>query len=181
MAFQPTKKTFPLVLAALSIRSTKEEKLSFSKKNSSAQKWIVCVAKDIAGMTNISAAKISKKNAWRLWWWLHLEVFQGFEEVVNVTSTNRGIRTTQHAVATYELTKKGLSYFLSSNKCSTTWNPHSSLSNTSIDSSTKCVNSYGWHIFFAFVVTGNLYWNFLYFKSISSNSIKSKTIRRPYN
>ena len=31
------------------------------------------------------------------------------EEAVNVTSTNRGFRTTKHSVATYEQTKKGLS------------------------------------------------------------------------
>ena len=33
------------------------------------------------------------------------------EEAVNVTSTNRRFRTIQHSVATYEQTKKGLSYF----------------------------------------------------------------------
>ena len=33
------------------------------------------------------------------------------EEAVNVTSTNRGFRTSQHSVATCEQTKKGLSYF----------------------------------------------------------------------
>ena len=33
------------------------------------------------------------------------------EEVVRVTSTIRGFRTIQHPVATYEQTKKGLSYF----------------------------------------------------------------------
>ena len=33
------------------------------------------------------------------------------EEVVEVTSTNRGFPTLQHAVGTYEETKKGLSYF----------------------------------------------------------------------
>ena len=33
------------------------------------------------------------------------------EEAVSVTSTNRGFRTIQHSVATYEQTKKGLSYF----------------------------------------------------------------------
>ena len=32
-------------------------------------------------------------------------------EAVNVTSANRGFRTIQHSVATYEQTKKGLSYF----------------------------------------------------------------------
>ena len=33
------------------------------------------------------------------------------EEAVNVTSTNRGFRTIQQSVATYEQTKKGLSSF----------------------------------------------------------------------
>ena len=33
------------------------------------------------------------------------------EEAVNVTSTNRGFRMIPHSVATYEQTKKGLSYF----------------------------------------------------------------------
>ena len=33
------------------------------------------------------------------------------DESVNVTSTTRGFRTIQHGVATYEQTKKGLSYF----------------------------------------------------------------------
>ena len=33
------------------------------------------------------------------------------EEAVNVTSTNRGFQTMKHGVATYEQTKKGLSYF----------------------------------------------------------------------
>ena len=33
------------------------------------------------------------------------------EEAVNVTSTNRGFRTIQHSVNTYEPTKKGLTYF----------------------------------------------------------------------
>ena len=32
-------------------------------------------------------------------------------EAVNVSSTNRGFRTIQHSVATYEQKKKGLSYF----------------------------------------------------------------------
>ena len=35
------------------------------------------------------------------------------KEVINVTSTNRGLCTLQHAVATYEQTKKGLSHFFS--------------------------------------------------------------------
>ena len=34
-----------------------------------------------------------------------------FNEKVNVTSNNRGVRTNNHSVATYEQGKKGLSYF----------------------------------------------------------------------
>ena len=33
------------------------------------------------------------------------------EEIINLTSTNRGFRTINHCVATYEQTKKGLSCF----------------------------------------------------------------------
>ena len=33
------------------------------------------------------------------------------DEVINLTSTNRGFKTINHMVATYEQTKKGLSYF----------------------------------------------------------------------
>ena len=33
------------------------------------------------------------------------------QESVDVTSTNRGFRMIQHSIATYEQTKKGLSYF----------------------------------------------------------------------
>ena len=33
------------------------------------------------------------------------------DEIITVTSTNRGIRTVHHSVATYEQTIKGLSYF----------------------------------------------------------------------
>ena len=32
-------------------------------------------------------------------------------EAINLNSTNRGFRTINHMVATYEQTKKGLSYF----------------------------------------------------------------------
>ena len=49
MNFQPTQqKISSLVLAVLSIRSTIDHYLAFSKKNSAAQKWFVCVTKHIA-------------------------------------------------------------------------------------------------------------------------------------
>ena len=34
------------------------------------------------------------------------------DEFINVTSTRRGFRTVHHSVATYEQTKKGLSFFI---------------------------------------------------------------------
>ena len=43
---------FSLVLAALSIRSTIDENLGYSKKNYAAQKRFACVAKNIAVMTH---------------------------------------------------------------------------------------------------------------------------------
>ena len=36
---------------------------------------------------------------------------QVLDEAVNLKSTNRGFKTINHAVATYEQTKTGLSYF----------------------------------------------------------------------
>ena len=33
------------------------------------------------------------------------------DEIIHLTSTNRGFRTINHCFATYEQTKKGLSYF----------------------------------------------------------------------
>ena len=33
------------------------------------------------------------------------------DKAINLTSTNRGFRTSNHVVATYEQTKKGLSFF----------------------------------------------------------------------
>ena len=57
------------------------------------------------------------------------------EEAVNVTSSNRGLRTVQHGVGTYEQTEKGLSYFYPKKvveddgiykKSSHLWNNHSS-------------------------------------------------------
>ena len=35
------------------------------------------------------------------------------DEAVSLKSTNRGLKTMNHVVATYEQTKKGLSYFYS--------------------------------------------------------------------
>ena len=48
----------------------------------------------------------------RVWqWWTNAKIWQSLRKTVNTTSTNRGFRTIQHSFATYEQTKKGLSYF----------------------------------------------------------------------
>ena len=52
-----------------------------------------------------------KKNSGRLWKWHHVKVSQRLEKAFNVTSTTRRFRKMKHIVATYEQTKKGLSYF----------------------------------------------------------------------
>ena len=49
------------------------------------------------------------------------------QEAVNVTSTNRGFRTIQHSVATYEQTKKGLSYFFFKENSRRIWNTHKTI------------------------------------------------------
>ena len=61
------------------------------------------------------------------------------EESVNVTSTNRGFRTIQHSVATYEQTKKGLSLLLSKKNSRTRWNPHKTFTMVNFDSSFDCL------------------------------------------
>ena len=58
------------------------------------------------------AAKYSLKEHWKI---VAMDKCQSIEKcwrnLLIVTSTNRGFRTIQHSVATYEQTKKGLSYF----------------------------------------------------------------------
>ena len=61
------------------------------------------------------------------------------EEAVNVTSTNRGFQTIQHSVATYEQTKKGLSY-LSKKNFSRRWNTHKTFTLVSFDNSFICLS-----------------------------------------
>ena len=52
MNFQPTEQQiFSLVLAKLRITSKTDENLGYSKRNSLAQKWFVCVRKHIATLT----------------------------------------------------------------------------------------------------------------------------------
>ena len=108
---------FGSLLIELSIRSTIDQNLGFSRKNSAAQERSVCVAKHNAVITRIQinsvlAAKVRIKKT--------LEdcgdggMSKGcgnLAEVNNVTSRKTSFRTTQHAVAKYVKTKNGLSFF----------------------------------------------------------------------
>ena len=89
-----------------------------SKKSLDIQKCCVSVAKHIVVLINrLTTFKFSSKG-------LNKRTLEDcgsggpmskyrkvFEETVNVNSTNRRFRTIQHSVATYEQTKKRLSYF----------------------------------------------------------------------
>ena len=65
MNFQPTEQQMSsLVLATLNIKSTIDEKLGYSKKNSAAQKWFIFVAKHIAVMTQNQTKSNLAAKAW---------------------------------------------------------------------------------------------------------------------
>ena len=98
------------------IRNMINENLVFSKRSFVVRKCCVCAAKPIVVMTNSNKYKFSRKC-------LNKRTLEDcgdgpmakyrkvLDEFINVTSTNRGFRTVHHSVATYEQTKKGLSYF----------------------------------------------------------------------
>ena len=101
-----------VVLTRIMIR----EDRNWLKKNSGVPKCFACVAKPFAATiervtsTN-SVARDSKKTLEECGDGPMSKYRKVVEEAVNVTSTNRGCRTMKHSVATYEQTKKGLSYF----------------------------------------------------------------------
>ena len=175
MSFQLTEQQISsFVLAALSIRSTIEENLSYSKKNSAAQKWFVCVAKHIAPKTHNHLIKFSSKSLKKerlktVVMDTCLSIARILEEVVKVFPTGKGFRAIQYAVATYEQTKERLSYFYPKN-CPARWQTHLSSLNINMNSLKKFYNTCGWWIFIAFVVFCSFYL-FLNNKSISLHSI----------
>ena len=105
-------------IAVMPTRNMIREGRVSSKKSLDVQKCCVSVAKHIVVMikrpTSTSlAVKESKKRTME-------DCGDGgpmskyrkvLQEAINVTSTNRGFRKFQHSVATYEQTKKALSYF----------------------------------------------------------------------
>ena len=110
---------FPRTCCNIHKKHDKRESQVSSKKTLGVQKCCVSVAKHIVVMikrltsTSLAASKWLNKRT--------LEECGGggpmskyrkvLEEAVNGTPTNRGFRTIQQSVATYEQTKKGLSYF----------------------------------------------------------------------
>ena len=116
MNFQPTQlQISSLVVAARSIRSTIDENLGYSKEFRCTE--MICLCNKIYCCYDSQSIKfkLSSKG-------LNERTLENsgegpmskyrkvLEEVINITSTNRCFRTI-HAVATYERTKKGLSYF----------------------------------------------------------------------
>ena len=103
-------------LAVMSTKNMMRESQVSSKKSLDVQKCCVSVAKHIVFMINrltttSLAAKISKKTLEECDDGGPMSKYRKvLAEAVKVTSTNRGFRTIQHSVATYEKTKKGRSY-----------------------------------------------------------------------
>ena len=85
-----------------------KESRDYLKKNSGVLKWCVRVAKPIVATiekvtsTNSVAREKSGDGP--------ISNYRSVKEAVNVTSTNRKFRTMKLSVATYEQTKKGLSF-----------------------------------------------------------------------
>ena len=103
------KLIFSLERVAVRLKSKTSGSLDFSKKILGAQKCYVCVAKLIAAANKSDKFKFSSKGLNKL----NLEDSRRIvlDEEVNLTSTNRGFITINLMFATYEQTKKGLSYF----------------------------------------------------------------------
>ena len=102
---------------AVRIKSMISGSRDFLKKTLDVQKCSVCVARHIAAWQHLKYKfKFSSKG-------LNKRVLEDsadspmskyrrlLDEAINLTSSNRGFRTINHMVATYEQTKKGLSYF----------------------------------------------------------------------
>ena len=89
----------------------------YSKKNFNVLKCCACAVGRIADMivkaTNLNkAAKDSTKKTLEDTWDEPMPKYRRvLDEAVNIKSTNRGFKTSNHLVGTYEQTKKGLSYF----------------------------------------------------------------------
>ena len=103
-------------LDVMSLRDMIGENQVPSKKSLGVQKGCVSVAKHCCYDKQTDKHKFSSKGLKKI----TLEECgdsgpmpkyrKVLEEAVNVTSSNRGLRTTQHSVATYEQTMKGRSY-----------------------------------------------------------------------
>ena len=64
------------------------------------------------------------------------------EKAVNDTSTNRGFRTIQHKVATYEQSKERVSYFYPKNNSRRKCNTHKTLTLANFDKSFNCLSNF---------------------------------------
>ena len=105
-------------LAVMTTRNMIRENRVSSKKSLDVQKCCVSVAKHIVVMKNrLTSTSLPAKDSIKEHWKSMAiggpmaKYRKVLEEAVDVTSTNRGFRTIQHSVTTYEQTKKRLSYF----------------------------------------------------------------------
>ena len=97
------------------------------KKNSGVPKCCACVAKAIVVTIErvTSTNSVARDSIKELWKTLEMSKYRKvLEEVIDVTSTNRGFPTMKHTVATYEQTKKGIVLFLPKTSCRRRWNTY---------------------------------------------------------
>ena len=111
-------RVYSLERVAVRIKSMISESPDFLKKNLDVQKRYVCVARHIAAMTtsqissNLASSKGLKKRVLKDSGDGPMSKYRRvLDEAINLTSTNRGFKTSNHMLATYDQTKKGLSYF----------------------------------------------------------------------
>ena len=104
-------------LAVTPTRNMIRESRDYSQKNSRVQKCCACVAKPIVATIDrvTSTNSVARDSIKELWKTVKMDPCQNIakcqKSAVNVTSTKRGFRTIHYSVATYEQTKKSVSYF----------------------------------------------------------------------
>ena len=105
-----------LGLVAVSIKSIVNRSRDLLKRSVCVHECYVCVASHIAAITTSQirpniAAKIKQSGSRRFWRQLYGKNRRLVDEANNLTSKNERLRTVIDMVATFEQTKKGLSYF----------------------------------------------------------------------
>ena len=98
-------------------RNTINESLDSSKKSLGVRRCYVfcsktyCCYNNKSGKMKFSSKGLNKRVLEESGYGLTEKQRKVFDEAINLTLTNRGFRTINHTFATYEQTKKGLSFF----------------------------------------------------------------------